>query len=84
LYTSVSIDNQSQNMLQVGPQDNLLVTVEHKFYVAIPFVGRILGTSYSSLGSVGPIQINVSDIYYIPIQESYTIRNEGEQLYPGY
>ena len=72
-------------MNSFAPNGDIKITVEHDFYVGVPFVGRILGTPYiNSVVSGLSFGLLASKLYYIPIRESYVFHNEGEQLAPGY
>jgi len=84
LFTEVTFTG-AGNAAQFTTADNgdIEVTVEHKFYLQVPFVGRILGEKYQYFLEKTSDGFLSSDIYYVPIRESYTIRNEGERLYPG-
>jgi hypothetical protein len=85
LFTEVTFGGtEKASQLTVGDNGNIEVIVEHKFYLQVPYVGRILGSNYRYLLENKTHGFLSSDIYYVPIRESYTIRNEGERLYPGY
>jgi Flp pilus assembly protein TadG len=52
----------------------ITVRVTHRYFVVtpvvVPFIGRLLGTSFPGGGA------------FIPIAEQYTLLNEGDRLYP--
>lgn len=62
-------------------KDNDLITVKltYKYYLAIPFANRALGTAYSGLGGFGSF---FSRAWYLPITEQYSLINEGEPVFP--
>ena len=77
-YTNVWFnDNRDSKQLIFAPQGDIKVTVEHDFFLAIPWAGRWIGKRYS-FGGFG------RNIWYVPIKESYTFRNEGEAIAPGW
>lgn len=85
LFTDVTFGGaEKASSATFSPNGNIQVTVEHKFYLQVPYVGWILGNKYSTLLNSSTGGLLSSDTYYVPITETYTIRNEGEQLYPGY
>jgi hypothetical protein len=76
-----------------GPNDDIKVTVEHDFYLAVPWAARLLSTGTMNVAPYIPIPAFLSGltsslvnshVYYIPITESYVFHNEGEPLAPGY
>ncbi len=55
----------------------LLITakVQYRYYLTIPIVGRLLGTTYPGSGFFG-------GYYYFDIDRSYTLPVEGDELFP--
>jgi hypothetical protein len=85
MFTDVTFPGaEKANSLTFSANDNIQVTVEHKFYLQVPYVGWILGQKYATFLENSTAGLLSSDTYYVPITESYIIRNEGERLYPGY
>ncbi|HEV2992571.1 MAG TPA: TadE family protein [Candidatus Angelobacter sp.] len=85
MFTDVSFAGaEKANNISFAANGDIQVTVEHKFYLQVPYVGWILGQKYSTLLDSATGGLFSSDTYYVPITETYTIRNEGERLYPGY
>jgi hypothetical protein len=85
LFTDVAFAGAEQaDNIGFAENGDIQVTVEHKFYVQVPFVGRVLGQKYRYFLEKTSGGLLSSDTYYVPISESYTIRNEGERLYPGH
>jgi len=89
-FTQIWLNDQpNAASLAFAPYDDIKVTVQHDFYLAVPFVGRALSLvnlsrSYSQeLGQKTFGLFNV-DLYYVPVVESYVFKNDGEQLAPGY
>jgi hypothetical protein len=84
LFTQVTFnDNPTAETIDFSKGD-IKVTVEHQFYVTVPFVGHLVGKSYTDLLEGWSFSLISANLFYVPVSESYTFRNEGEPLYPGY
>ena len=72
--TKVEVSAEGGN--QVPDHGLVTVKVTFRYYLAVPFANRLLGTPYS-----GMWPFNAS--WYAQITEEYSLINEGEPLFPG-
>jgi hypothetical protein len=77
-YTRVWFnDTEDSRVMSFPEKGDVKVTVEHDFYMSVPFLGRFLGKPYKLFGFS-------RSLWYVPIRESYVFRNEGEAVAPGW
>jgi hypothetical protein len=82
-------DMADAQMLRFQPKEDIKVTVHHDFHVSVPWVGSALALGrlaqpyYPALSWLPTLGLLNARVYYVPIEESYVFRNEGERLAPG-
>jgi TadE-like protein len=84
-------DDPNARLYTFGPNEDIKITVQHKFHLGVPWVGGVLAAGglanmYYPNWEQGLFTLGLlkSRSYYANIQESYVFRNEGEPLAPGY
>jgi hypothetical protein len=84
-------DDPKARVYKFTENEDIKITVEHKFHLGVPWVGGPLalgGVAHMYYPTWEPLAVTFgllrSRVYYATIQESYVFRNEGEKLAPGY